>query len=201
MTRCWSKKKSILINHSRPLFLCFNLFQQLTVNIFIIELLLMTGFELMTSGFGSNHYDDWATTTANLKYYFAIIKPATFQLRAVICNNENLPKKLTVITKFCLIPNKPSNKCQTLLTFGQNGEISPNLITLDLLVHLASHHATTITTTIKYVIVWASEILWIDSSTKFIKTWHVKKILNPTWWDDFSLQIGILLLNKKFRLP
>ena len=40
---------------------------------------------------------------------------------------ENIPKP---ITKFCLMQNKPSNKDQRLLTCCQNGEISPNLLTL-----------------------------------------------------------------------
>ena len=60
------------MGHSRPLFLYFHLFNtQLTVNkcsiyIYINKFLPMTGFELWTSGIGSNRSTNWATTTAQL---------------------------------------------------------------------------------------------------------------------------------------
>ena len=52
------------MGHSRPLFLYFHLSMQLTVDNVQYKFLLMTGFELQTSGIGSNGSINWATTTA-----------------------------------------------------------------------------------------------------------------------------------------
>ena len=47
---------------------------------------------------------------------------------------QKAEKIAIVITKFCTVLNKPSNKCQRLLTCDQNGELMPNLVTLERMV-------------------------------------------------------------------
>ena len=56
--------------HSRPLFLIFVSSIQLTVNV-QYKYLLMTGFEPQSSGIGSNHYTNWATTYLYFFFFFS----------------------------------------------------------------------------------------------------------------------------------
>ena len=52
--------------HSRPFFLYFHLFKTVDSKC-SIYFLLMTVFELRTTGTGSNHSTNWATTTAHIR--------------------------------------------------------------------------------------------------------------------------------------
>ena len=59
------------MGHSQPLFLYFRLFKTVEVNV-SYKFFPMTGFELRTSGIGSDHRStNWATTTAH--YAFLLI--------------------------------------------------------------------------------------------------------------------------------
>ena len=54
------------MSHSQPLLSLFSSFQQLTFGKYVCyKNLPMTGFEPRTSGFGSNHSSNWATTTSH----------------------------------------------------------------------------------------------------------------------------------------
>ena len=75
-----------LMGHSQPLLFIFVFSIQLTENNVQYNLLPMTGFELRTSGIGSNCSTNWATTTAPITFFFIFV----FSARATVNNKCSL---------------------------------------------------------------------------------------------------------------
>ena len=119
------------MGHWRPLFLYFRLFNTVESKQYSIKTLPMSGFELRTSGVRSDHFANWATTTAPITLILIqlqFLRDAyfCFCLKTNTCLSLKLSCRITNQFLNDTVPNDAVNKGMDFSSYKNFYILNPN---------------------------------------------------------------------------